>query len=166
MMRARGIIGAVSVALLACGCASPATVIPVSADYARGQVEPLNPQAALAEINSFRKANGVPPVVMDSHLMRAASLHSQDQARAGLMSHGGTDGSRPVERAVKAGYRPTITSENVAAGYKSFEDVMRGWEGSPHHRENLLRPSVTEIGVAMAQSSAGRAYWTLMLGTE
>jgi uncharacterized protein YkwD len=43
---------------------------------------------------------------------------------------------------------------------------MNAWEGSSGHRENLLRPSVKEIGVAMAQSDTGRPYWTLVLGTE
>ena len=32
--------------------------------------------------------------------------------------------------------------------------------------EHLLRPEVTAIGVAMARSSSGRPYWTLVLGAE
>jgi uncharacterized protein YkwD len=43
---------------------------------------------------------------------------------------------------------------------------MRTWEESVGHRENLLRPGVTTIGVAMAKSSSGRPYWTLVLGAE
>ena len=52
------------------------------------------------------------------------------------------------------------------AGQKSFSDVMQSWEGSAGHRENLLRPEVTAIGVAMAKNSSGRPYWTLVLGAE
>jgi len=44
--------------------------------------------------------------------------------------------------------------------------VMRSWEGSAGHRENLLRAEVTAIGVAMAKNSSGRPYWTLVLGAE
>ena len=61
---------------------------------------------------------------------------------------------------------PKIASENVASGQKSFGDVMRSWEGSSGHRENLLRPEVTAIGVAMAKNASGRPYWTLVLGAE
>jgi len=43
---------------------------------------------------------------------------------------------------------------------------MKSWEGSSGHRENLLRPEVTAIGVAMAKNSSGRPYWTLVLGAE
>jgi len=43
---------------------------------------------------------------------------------------------------------------------------MRTWEGSSGHRRNLLLPTVNAAGVAMAQAESGRAYWTLVLGTE
>ena len=73
-------------------------------------------------------ANGLPSLVLDARLSRAAAAHSADQARRGRMGHSGSDGSGPMDRAARAGYRPKIASENVAAGYKSFSDVMRGWE--------------------------------------
>ena len=66
----------------------------------------------------------------------------------------------------RAGYHPKIAAENVAAGEKSFSDVLRGWEESSGHRSNLLLPSVSAVGVGMAQNASGRAYWTLDLGAE
>ena len=72
----------------------------------------------------------------------------------------------PMQRAARAGYRAKIASENVASGQKSFSDVMHSWEGSSGHRENLLRPEVTAVGVAMAKNSSGWPYWTLVLGAE
>jgi hypothetical protein len=71
-----------------------------------------------------------------------------------------------MQRAARAGYRAKIASENVASGQKSFSDVMRSWEGISGHRENLLRPEVTAVGVAMAKNSSGWPYWTLVLGAE
>ena len=41
-----------------------------------------------------------------------------------------SDGSRPNDRAKRAGYHPKIAAENVASGQKSFGDVLRGWEES------------------------------------
>ena len=61
---------------------------------------------------------------------------------------------------------PRVVAENVAAGLKSYSDVMRGWEQSSGHRKNLLHPDVNEAGVAMAENRSGRAYWTLVLGAE
>jgi uncharacterized protein YkwD len=156
-------VGVALIGLLASGCTG---VTFVSPEYAARPVQPLNPQAALAEINAFRAANGRSALVLDARLSRAAAAHAADQARRGRMGHSGSDGSKPMDRAARAGYSPKIASENVAAGHKSFSDVLRGWEGSSGHRENLLRPNVNAVGVAMSQSSDGRAYWTLVLGAE
>jgi uncharacterized protein YkwD len=159
---AAGIITALCLSLLASGCA----VSLVSPEYAARPVQPLNPQAALAEINEFRTKNGLGPLVLDTRLSRAAAMQSADQARRRSIGHYGSDGSKPMDRAARAGYRAKIASENVASGQKSFSDALRFWEGSSGHRANLLRPNVNAAGVAMAQAESGRAYWTLVLGAE
>ena len=138
----------------------------VSPEYAARPVQPLKPEAALAAVNAFRIKNGRRTVVLDKRLSKAAALQSETQAKRDWIGHDGPGGSRPKDRAVRAGFRAKIASENVASGQKSFSDVMQSWEGSVGHRENLLRPEVTTIGVAMAKSSSGRPYWTLMLGAE
>jgi uncharacterized protein YkwD len=93
-------------------------------------------------------------------------MQSKDQAGRSSIGHYGSDGSKPMQRAARAGFHAKIASENVASGQKSFGDAMRSWEGSSGHRENLLRPEVTAIGVAMAKNESGRPYWTLVLGAE
>jgi uncharacterized protein YkwD len=59
-----------------------------------------------------------------------------------------------------------VASENVASGQKSFSDALRFWKQSSGHRTNLLRPNVSEVGVAMAKNKSGRAYCTLVVGAE
>jgi uncharacterized protein YkwD len=142
------------------------SIIFVSPEDAARPVEPLNPKAALAAVNALRTKNGRGPVVLDARLTKAAAMQSETQAKRSWIGHDGPGGSRPKDRAARAGYRAKIASENVASGQKSFSDVMRSWEGSAGHRENLLRPEVTAIGVAMAKNSSGRPYWTLVLGAE
>jgi len=138
----------------------------VSPEEAAKPVQALNPEAALAEINAFRAKNGAKLLVLDERLSRAAAMQSEDQARRGSGGHYGSDGSKPKDRAARAGYQAKIASENVAAGQKSFKDVMHYWETSSGHRENLLRPNVSAIGIAMSQGKNGKAYWTLVLGAE
>ena len=142
------------------------TITFVSPEYAARPVQPLNPQAALAGVNAFRTKNRLGTVALDARLTRAAAMQSETQAKRDWIGHDGPDGSLPKDRAARAGYRAKIASENVASGQKSFTDVMRAWEASAGHRENLLRPGVTAIGVAMAKSSSGSPYWTLVLGAE
>jgi uncharacterized protein YkwD len=138
----------------------------VSPEYAAKPVQNLDPEKALAEINAFRTKNGRKPVVLDARLSQAAAVQSKAQAGRSRIGHDGSDGSKPMQRAERAGFHAKLASENVAAGQKSFSDAMRSWEESSGHRENLLRPEVTAIGVAMAKNEDGRAYWTLVLGAE
>ena len=87
-------------------------------------------------------------------------MQAEDQAGRSRIGHYGSDGSKPKDRATRAGYHPRIAAENVASGQKSFSDVMQSWVGSSGHRRNLLLPNVNAAGVAMAQNDNGRAYWT------
>jgi uncharacterized protein YkwD len=145
---------------------SGCSVTLVSPEYAARPVQPLNPQAALAEINAFRAKYGRSPLALDARLSRAAAMQSKDQAGRSWIGHYGSDGSTPKDRAARVGYHPKIAAENVASGQKSFSDVLSGWEGSSGHRSNLLLPNVSAAGVAMAQNKSGRTYWTLDLGAE
>ena len=138
----------------------------VSPEYAAKPVQKLDPEKALAEINAFRTKNGRKPVVLDARLSQAAAVQSKAQAGRSRIGHDGSDGSKPMQRAARAGFHAKLASENVAAGQKSFSDAMRSWEESSGHRENLLRPEVTAVGVAMAKNSSGWPYWTLVLGAE
>jgi len=64
-------------ALFGSGC----SVTFVCPEYAARPVQPLNPQAALVEVNAFRAQNGLQPVVLDVRLSRAPAMQSVDQAR-------------------------------------------------------------------------------------
>ena len=139
--------------------------LPMNAVTLQAQ-KPLNPEAALAAVNAFRTKNGRGAVVLDARLTKAAAMQSETQAKRSEIGHDGPGGSRAKDRAARAGYRAKIASENVASGQNSFSDVMRSWEGSADYRENLMRPEVTAIGVAMSKDSSGRPYWTLVLGAE
>jgi uncharacterized protein YkwD len=177
-MRGWGITAAVMLCLLATPASAEfsipclwkpfggCTMTFVSPEYAAKPVHPLNPQAALAEINDYRAKNGRGALVLDERLSHAAAMQSEDQAKRGSGGHYGSDGSKPVDRAERTGYHAKIASENVAAGQKSFSDVMHYWEESAGHRENLLRPNVSAIGVGIAGTQSGRAYWSLVLGAE
>jgi uncharacterized protein YkwD len=91
----------------------------VSPDYAAKPVQKLDPEKALAEINAYRTKNGRGPVVLDARLSKAAAMQSKDQAGRSSIGHYGSDGSKPMQRAARAGFHAKIASENVAAGQKS-----------------------------------------------
>ncbi|MGW5616166.1 CAP domain-containing protein [Streptomyces sp. NPDC003877] len=118
----------------------------------------------VAAVNRHRVQAGCRPVRLRASLNRAAQGHSADMARRQHLTHTGGDGSSPAERMRAAGYRPGHTAENVAAGPRTPEAVVRTWIDSPEHRAILLTCRYTHAGVGVA-SGAGGPWWTLDLAT-
>jgi uncharacterized protein YkwD len=120
------------------------------------------PQAELAIIektNAFRKANALQELKPNPALTAAARAFADYLARSGKFSHE-ADGRTPQDRVLAQGYRYCLVAENLAwnldsRGYDTSRlarEVVEGWKASPGHRENLLLPGATEIGVAVAQA--------------
>jgi len=121
-------------------------------------------QQVLVIVNRERAGNGCAAVTINDRLSEASQLHSEDQAATNTMSHTGSDGSSPWDRAERVGYERAI-GENVAAGYRTPATVMGGWMGSPGHRANILNCDAVAMGLGAAASSNGTLYWTQMFGS-
>jgi uncharacterized protein YkwD len=119
----------------------------------------------LAITNAEREAAGCGPLAVDERLRTAARGHSHDMAVNDYFSHTSLDGRSPSDRAREAGYSGGV-GENIAMGYRTPEDVMRGWMNSDGHRRNLLRCSYSVIGVGLAYDDRGRPYWTQKFGSR
>ena len=103
----------------------------------------------------------VPKLTYNFLLEKAAVGHSEDMAKNKFMDHTGSDGSTPGTRITVAGYKYRAAGENVAAGYRSVEEVMNGWLNSPGHCRNIMSNNYKEVGVAMVNN-----YWTQVFGTQ
>lgn len=111
--------------------------------------------------NAMRSRAGLPPVRANTLLAKVAAAHACDMAKRGRMTHLGTRTSGPGERVKKAGYRPMVTAENIAAGPFSQPRVLREWNISSGHRNNIMIPQVSEYGIGRAIGSDGRTrFWT------
>ncbi|MEO1070369.1 MAG: CAP domain-containing protein, partial [Cyanobacteria bacterium J06638_6] len=97
--------------------------------------------------NEFRAKNGLDPLSVDVDLTEAAQKHSASMAKQDFFSHTGPNGSKPKDRAKSAGYETQSVGENIAAGYRTPQDVVDGWIASSGHRRNMLNSKYNEIGV-------------------
>ena len=113
--------------------------------------------------NQERAREGKPHLKAEPRLEAAALVQARDMADRKRMGHDGSDGSTPQERVVKAGYFYRTTGENVAEGYRTVEQVMKGWMDSPPHKKNVLG-DFTEIGVAKVVADDGKTYWSAEFG--
>jgi uncharacterized protein YkwD len=97
--------------------------------------------AVIAQTNAARARSGLAPLVADSQLMSGARNHARWMAQNRNMSHG------------------SGVTENIAMGQTSASEATASWMQSSGHRANMLGGGHTRIGVAMARSANGTAYW-------
>jgi len=126
-------------------------------------------------VNQQRAANGnLPPLRRIAALGKAARYHAADLGTDNYFSHDTYDRNgdslvricNAFER-MRHWYDWSGAGENIAAGYRTAEDVMAGWMNSPGHRDNILNPTYREIGVGYF-SGAGDygVYWVQNLGVR
>jgi uncharacterized protein YkwD len=111
-------------------------------------------------INTARAGAGLAPLAVNAQLTAAAQGHSIDMACHGLISHSGSDGSSPSQRIAAAGYFASRSSEIIyGSGYP--QTAFDWWMSDQIHRDEILNPTVFEMGVGYAYvkgTSAGGYY--------
>lgn len=129
--------------------------------------KPFDIDVAVADLNKYRAENGLGPLKINYKLNHASEVHAKDLAKAGIISHTGTDGSTHGDRVQRQGYYFSIAGENVATGQKSWEDVFQAWKDSPGHNENLLREDVVDFGIALVYDphTTYSTYWDMLVAS-
>ncbi len=115
-------------------------------------------------INKARTGAGLPALTVSTQLTAAAQGHSTDMACFSLLSHSGSNGSTPQQRAAAAGYSGTVEEIIYASGYP--QDAFTWWMGDPVHHDVILDPNVKSIGAGYAyvSDSAYGGYYTVDVG--
>lgn len=160
-------IATLTVAGLLAGCAQTGTETPAAGDdvAATGQVSCMASSrvqngAGASATNAARARAGLPPVKVNMLLAKVAAEHACDMARRGTMSHRGTNSAGPGPRVKAAGYAPSITAENIAAGPWDLNGVLAQWSANGGHRANMLRPTMQDFGIGYAYGADGRTrFW-------
>ena len=126
----------------------------VSADVPAGCNATDNPgfvAQVITLINQARQQNGLDALQENNQLDAAAAVHSADMACNNFLNHTGTDGSTWYDRIKIQGYVYNDAHENIFAADPGYGGTPQGafnwWMNSPVHRDNILNPQVSEIGV-------------------
>jgi hypothetical protein len=115
--------------------------------------------AVIEMTNAYRRQNKLGQVKTNPDLTATARAYAAYLAKNNAFSH--TADNRDVgDRAASSGYQWCSIGENLAMNLDSrgFEtralaqQTVEGWINSPPHKENLLGPYYTEIGVGVVQA--------------
>ena len=123
------------------------------------------PGEIISLINKARTGAGLPALTVNAQLASAAQGHSIDMACFSLLSHSGSDGSTPQQRASAAGYGGSFVEEMIyAGGYP--QDAFDWWMGDPTHHDVIFDTRIASIGVGYAyvSDSAYGGYYTVDVG--
>ncbi len=114
--------------------------------------------------NAERAKEKLPPLTANPLLFQAARAHSANMAKKGEMKHV-LDGKGPEDRLDAVGYDFRKCGENIAwSDGGSLPEIMKGWMESKAHREHILEPAFTEIGIGVARNDKGDVYYTQDFG--
>ena len=109
--------------------------------------------------NLERTNRGLAPLTLNPAIAMAARYKSQSMTDLRYFDHVNpvfgefTNMSREL-------FGVQIVSENLALWQRTPQEVVNGWMNSPGHRDNILNPRFTEIGVGFH-----RFRWTQKFGT-
>ncbi|HKB45337.1 MAG TPA: CAP domain-containing protein [Chitinophagaceae bacterium] len=107
--------------------------------------------------NQFRKAKGLPALIMRNDLNAIADKHSEDMAKG--RCDFGHDGYEKRETQVKRIFQSCSMAENVAYGASTGKEVVSLWKNSSGHRRNMLG-NYKYIGIGIARDRRGIVYYT------
>jgi len=124
------------------------------------KVRDRDPEArVLTLLNAERRRRNLSPLALDAAATRAAQAHSRDMCQRRFFSHISPEGTQPWDRLRAAGASFKAAAENIAVGYRTPEEVHRGWLDSPGHRANRLNPVYRRAGVGL-HVCGDAVYWT------
>lgn len=116
-------------------------------------VSTVLPAVVVELTNEERALNNEAPLVRNATLDKAAQLKAEDMAKHQYFSHYSPSGVSPWHWFDEAGYIYAHAGENLAVHFTDSTEVVEAWMNSPTHRENIVGPQYTEIGVGTAKGT-------------
>ena len=117
-------------------------------------------------VNALRAASGAGQVQLSAELNAAAATHSRDMSVQNRPWHFGSDGSSPLDRVSRAGYRGTLLGENISETYETELETLSAWMQQSDTRDVILDPRASDLGFSWFQEPNGKIWWTMIVGAQ
>nr|WP_240414844.1 CAP domain-containing protein [Paenibacillus periandrae] len=99
-------------------------------------------------VNQERAKAGLNPLTSDSALSAMALDKAKDMYNNHYFDHNSPTYGSPFDMMNQYGIKYTYAGENIAMGQKTPQEVMTSWMNSEGHRQNIMNPNYTKIGVS------------------
>lgn len=99
--------------------------------------------------NEQRSAAGLKPLSYNERLADAARRKAANMFSENYWAHNSPSGKSPWTWFKEAGYNYVFAGENLAKDFGDTSRMMSAWMASPTHKENIVNPKYSEIGIAV-----------------
>lgn len=99
-------------------------------------------------VNQERAKAGLKPLASDSALTKMALDKAKDMYNNNYFDHNSPTYGSPFDMMKSYGISYSYAGENIAKGQRNPQEVMDAWMNSAGHRQNIMSPNYTKIGVA------------------
>lgn len=99
-------------------------------------------------VNQERAKEGLQPLKNDEALANVAMIKAKDMYNNNYFDHNSPTLGSPFDLMKSEGIEYRTAGENIAKGQQTPQDVMDAWMNSEGHRQNIMNPNYTSIGVA------------------
>lgn len=107
----------------------------------------------VTDTNAERASFGLKPLAYNEKLADAARRKAANMFSENYWAHNSPSGKSPWYWFQQAGYNYVYAGENLAKDFGNTSRLMDAWMASPTHKENIVNPKYTEIGVAVVPGS-------------
>ncbi|MCC5976265.1 MAG: CAP domain-containing protein [Rubellimicrobium sp.] len=169
MLRRTALLGLGLTILAACGPSRQGRIgpdgLPLPTIYRIGEEDAAAIPFRMQEnINTLRRAAGLPLVQLDPQLNAAAATHSRDMAVQNRPWHFGSDGSSPLDRLNRVGFQGGLVGEAISETFETETETLAAWMLEPATRDVIMSPRARKMGIAWFQEENGKIWWTMVLG--
>lgn len=112
-------------------------------------------------VNKERENNGLNTLKLDEKLRDVARIKSRDIADNDYFDHTSPTYGSPFEMMESFGIDFVMAAENLA-GHQSVKEAHEGLMKSEGHRENILRPGLSHIGIGIIEDDKYEYIFTQM----
>lgn len=126
---------------------------------ASGDTTSAEAEAVLNLVNQERSKQGLKPLKLSEKLTSIANTKAADMRDKNYFSHDSPTYGSPFDMLHAFGISYSYAGENIAAGQKTAEQVMKDWMNSSGHRANILNKNYTELGVGYVTGGSYGTEW-------
>ena len=119
--------------------------------------------AVVCLVNEQRARHHLPPLHASPALDSSAQRWTDTMVSSNQFGHGDNFSARISA----AGFHWSNAAENIASGFETPSQVVRGWMASTGHCQNILSPTYSDVGTGVSPhgvSGVGPSTWTQDFG--